>query len=259
MTAGDSALEKASQCDCSSLGTIGDELTQVQTTLRTCLLDIETLRGQQALIICKHEESDELRRGQIDCISERVFQTERELHRATQKQQDAIEKANAAFHARSFEAQQDRQHVANTVAHINKNLEQISQSVLNDTASLTALQHDVAMLRHTTQEQQQHHVDIRMSLQAFQDQIIHVTPIGRFLEAEAKYNLLSKQFNELYSLTMCLNSQMTDAQDELRLLAQKTQPTLGATTVHEVGQQQFYRPLQSLRLRSQKVRIRSFI
>lgn len=189
------------------------------------LEDMDTLRKKQEWMGRRQEEAENTRRGQLDCVSERLYNAEKELRQVQKMQEDAVEKASAAFQKHANEVLQDRQHMTNAISQVNQNFEQVSSEMVQNSAivkgaqnlmnqveadmsqfsynlmsysnTTVALQQDVGSLHATAQEQHQQIQELHLALQAVHDTMTHMTPQTQFLEADSRQRMLSQQLADL--------------------------------------------------------------
>lgn len=77
----------------------------------------------------KQDEADLVRRKQIDCISTRVFEAEKQLSESHHLQDDAIAKANAVFEKHAGQVEQERQNLMSVIGQVNRNFEHLSGEI----------------------------------------------------------------------------------------------------------------------------------
>lgn len=189
------------------------------------LEDVETLRRKQDWIGRRHDEAESTHRGQLDCVSERLYNAEKELRQVQKMQDDAVEKANAAFQKHSNEVLQDRQHMTSAISQVNQNFEQVSSEMVHNSAvvkagqlsvgqmqadleqlsynlmghgsTAMALQQDVGGLHATAQEQHQQIQELHLALQAVHETMKHMTPHTQFLEAETRQRMIAQALADI--------------------------------------------------------------
>mmetsp|Transcript_69028 Transcript_69028/g.161711 ORF Transcript_69028/g.161711 Transcript_69028/m.161711 type:complete len:303 (-) Transcript_69028:50-958(-) len=168
---------------------------------------MESLRKQQAAMEQRHEEGESIRRGQFDCLSQRVFEAEKSQRQVQERTDDAIEKARAAFQKTASDMEHERSNLMCVINQVNQNFEHLSREMaqLMDVVSrgqqeLLHVQQEVVDLR-----EQKSHVDNEMSVcvQKF-DQKLE--------ELQAHHRLEASQFQH------CINMQILEIQRQLRLL-----------------------------------------
>ncbi|CAE7560320.1 unnamed protein product [Symbiodinium sp. CCMP2456] len=168
---------------------------------------MESLRKQQAAMEQRHEEGESIRRGQFDCLSQRVFEAEKSQRQVQERTDDAIEKAQAAFQKTASDMGQERSNLMCVINQVNQNFEHLSRemSQLMDVVSrgqqeLLHVQQEVVDLR-----EHKGNMDTEMSVcvQKF-DQKLE--------ELQADHRLEASQFQH------CVNMQILEIQRQLRLL-----------------------------------------
>mmetsp|Transcript_54167 Transcript_54167/g.128982 ORF Transcript_54167/g.128982 Transcript_54167/m.128982 type:complete len:460 (-) Transcript_54167:23-1402(-) len=147
-------------------------------------VDVEELRRKQERIAQKEDEADKQRRGQLDCLSERVFQVEREVREMKELHKEAIDKAGAAFELRKTEAQQDRQ----TMAKLSHSCEALKQRMSSDNDLFTK---QIESLHRWNQE---HHHQFSQMRQWVDQMAVHEFQAR---EAFAQHQQLSSQMAQL--------------------------------------------------------------
>merc|ERR1719253_2084489 len=66
-----------------------------------CTFDIRNMWKRLDLALRKQEKTDSIRRGQIDSISARIYEAERNMSQVEERQEKALEKASATFRSRT--------------------------------------------------------------------------------------------------------------------------------------------------------------
>mmetsp|Transcript_30534 Transcript_30534/g.84252 ORF Transcript_30534/g.84252 Transcript_30534/m.84252 type:complete len:532 (-) Transcript_30534:117-1712(-) len=204
--------------------------------LDTCLAEIEALKRKHDLMIQKQEGADSVRRGQLDCISERIYQAEKDLRQAQQRQDDAIEKASATFQKHACDVEQERQNLMCVINQVNQNFEHLSSEIAQHGVTMNALEqnmmqlqgtvsqsnvdsrnavmnlgHEMAVLERAVQQQQQRSSELQLlehTVQQQQQQIkdlqtsvqaMHDAMV-HFTEADVRQQALADQFTDLQGL-----------------------------------------------------------
>lgn len=215
--------QKAAEGDCTTLD-------DVILRLSTCCADIDGLRRKLDQVVQKQEDADSVHRGQLDCISERIFEAERNLRQAEERQDDAIEKASATFQKQS----NNLMHVINQV---NRNFEHLSEQIQQQGVTITAFEQTLTQLQASTtqaahdarssmlavetlghevtsleqhqqdvdqegQQYQQRVSDLCINVQALRDAVLLMTPQTQFQEAEARQRLAHEQLEALRGLVV---------------------------------------------------------
>lgn len=204
-------------------------IEDVVKRLEVCFADIEALKKKQDVLVQKHEDADSVRRGQVDCISERIFEAERHLRQAEERQDDAIEKASATFQKQST-------NLMHVISQVNRNFEHLSEQIEQQKASMSGFEQsflqlqaqvaqatrdartaalgaesaaqDLSQLERGVQQQQQEQ-------QALRDALLLTTPHSQFAEAEARQRGLSEQFEALRGLVYDLQAMCHGFEDVL--------------------------------------------
>jgi len=217
------------------VGRCGSEAS-VDARLGSCIADVDSLRKKLEFLSAKLEDSDSVHRGQVSSVSERIFEAEKTLRQAAERQDDAIEKASATFQKQSS----NLMHVINQV---NSNFEHLSQQIAQQGVSLGTFEqsmaqlqatvsqiqsesrmssesfgHDLAALENTVQQQHEaleHDValhsqdigEVQMGLQAVRDTVVRMTPHTQFVEVEARHHSLQEQVEALRELVYGVQAQ----------------------------------------------------
>jgi polyhydroxyalkanoate synthesis regulator phasin len=98
---------------------------------------------KQDAFCAKQEEADSVRRSQIDCISKRVFDAEKQLSEAQQLQDDAIAKANAVFEKHAADVGHAQENLMSVINQVNRNFEHLSSEIAQHGEALQSCQDDV--------------------------------------------------------------------------------------------------------------------
>mmetsp|Transcript_45752 Transcript_45752/g.106226 ORF Transcript_45752/g.106226 Transcript_45752/m.106226 type:complete len:433 (+) Transcript_45752:146-1444(+) len=173
--------------------------------------EVESMRAKQDKLMQAREKDDVAHRAQLECVTERVWKAERELHEAQTRQEDAIEKANAAFKKHAWDVMQDRQHLMLAIDQVNKNFAEVTCTIADNNnqvkamqESLTQFQLDLDQVSHTAYTQsgsmqttQQQLAQLQCTVQAVHDTVMQMTPHSQFVEAGSAQRALAEQCNEL--------------------------------------------------------------
>lgn len=119
--------------------------------------DIDALRRKLESLVQKQEDADVVRRGQLDCISERIYQAEKNLRHSEETQHDAIEKASATFQKHARDTAQDRQNLHRVIDQVNQNFEQVSSEIATNTQTVGTFEQAIQQMQATV-EQMSHDV-----------------------------------------------------------------------------------------------------
>lgn len=95
------------------------------------------LQRKQELLARKHEDAEVLRQGQLQIVSERVYELERRLTMAEREKHNVIDKANAAFQKQHTDVQHDRQNLAASIKQVNDNFDLIWKQLAETQESLS--------------------------------------------------------------------------------------------------------------------------
>jgi predicted nucleic acid-binding Zn-ribbon protein len=205
--------------------------------------DIGQLRRGQEQLSRKHEETEVFRRGQIDSVSERVFQAEKKLRKTEEEQTEAIEKANATFQKHFDEVNKDRHNLMSAITQVNQNFERVSvdmceqrasmatvqqglgqlqqniewlaNDVNNKGVSIAAMQQTLSLLDSTLQAQNLQIQELQVSTKVLRDTVIQATPQSSFAEAEERHRRLADNFAEVQNRVAELAVQMAKVDSDL--------------------------------------------
>jgi hypothetical protein len=124
-----------------------EERAEYHELLNKCFASIDALQVKMDQITEKQNEADSVRRGQLNCMSERIFQVEKVLEQSRQTQEDAIDKANAVFQKNSYEVSQDRQHLMCAISQVNQNFEEVSCEMSQNSAIVKTTQQGFSQIQ----------------------------------------------------------------------------------------------------------------
>lgn len=185
------------------------EAQDLAKLLETCVADIEELRRKQELMISKQDGADSVRRGQLDCISERIYQAEKNIRQAEERQHDAIEKASATFQKHACDVEQERQNLMCVIGQVNQNFEHISNEIAQHGFSISALEQNIAQLQGSVS---QGSVDSRNSVIALHNDL------GVLQQDLQQHRQQSGDIHLLEHAIKLQQQQMTDVQATLTAL-----------------------------------------
>lgn len=181
------------------------ETTCAEQRLKICEADVETLKKKIEGVLGKIEESDTVRRGQVECISERVYDAEKNLRQAEERQDEAIEKASATFQKQSS----DLMHVINQV---NTNFDHLTLQSKQQGVALENLKERVSQLQASTakttadfgrsmESVNQDCVSLEQNMheqnQALRDMVMRMVPPAKFNEMQTLQRSLEEQLERL--------------------------------------------------------------
>mmetsp|Transcript_32758 Transcript_32758/g.101550 ORF Transcript_32758/g.101550 Transcript_32758/m.101550 type:complete len:464 (-) Transcript_32758:90-1481(-) len=129
--------------------------------LDACMASIEELRRKQEQMVQRQEAADSVRRGQLDCMSERIFEAEKNLRQAEERQHDAIEKASATFQKHASDVEQERQNLMCVIGQVNQNFEHVSSEIARHGFTIGSLEQNIAQIQGSIT---QANMDLRGSL-----------------------------------------------------------------------------------------------
>eukprot|EP00440_Ansanella_granifera_P058892 gb/GFBE01063835.1/.p1 GENE.gb/GFBE01063835.1/~~gb/GFBE01063835.1/.p1 ORF type:complete len:454 (+),score=89.07 gb/GFBE01063835.1/:1-1362(+) len=110
--------------------------------------EIAQVRKRQEQAIQKQEDAEVVRRGQLECLSERVYEAEKTQRQVQERTDTAIEKARAAFQKTSADLEQERTNLMSVITQVNQNFEHLSGELAalssNVTQELAQLQEAIS-------------------------------------------------------------------------------------------------------------------
>jgi predicted nucleic acid-binding Zn-ribbon protein len=98
-----------------------------------CTFDIRNMWKRLDLALRKQEKTDSIRRGQIDSISARIYEAERNMSQVEERQEKALEKASSTF-------QKQNANLVRVVGQVNMNFEQLSAEIDRQSARLRTVE-----------------------------------------------------------------------------------------------------------------------
>lgn len=236
---------------------LGDAVSHLQNELdfsrqvEQYRAELDVLQRKQEQMDKRQKDADEVRRGQLDSLSERIYQVEKDLSAAKQQQEEAIDKANAAFQMHSYEVQRDRQALMNLIGQINDKFEDVRQELSQqgmavqatqqsfadlqqelqttmwdtrgDQAAMASLRQDVTWLQQKVNEQQDSLNEAQMSAEAAEE--LDSTHTEKFSEMSDKLRTLSGRMSETEQALQAMKPQLVelsrrDGQEEVHHVSQ---------------------------------------
>lgn len=143
-------------------------LEDMQHQLDRLLAEVARLTRRQDYMGQKHEEAEVVHRGQIDCISERIYQAEKNLRQTEERQDDAIAKAGTAFQKHACDMEQERQNLMCVITQVNQNFDHLSSEIGLHTGSIRSLQDNSVQLEQALVESRHHGVSLAVLGQEMQ-------------------------------------------------------------------------------------------
>jgi len=213
-------------------------LRDVASRLNSCFAECEFLKK----VATKLEDSESVRRGQLDCISERIYLAERNLRQAEERQDEAIEKASATFQKQSSnlmhvinQVNSNFEHLSQQIATHGGTLSQVSAESRSASMAVESLSQDFAAFDKkkgsSGDGQAQEHAisELQIGLQALRESVVRMTPHTQFSEAEARQRSLSDRLDALQKLVheaqaqqRIVHDQLGSIQDQVGRLAAQT-------------------------------------
>eukprot|EP00930_Biecheleria_cincta_P101057 TRINITY_DN9268_c0_g3_i2.p1 TRINITY_DN9268_c0_g3~~TRINITY_DN9268_c0_g3_i2.p1 ORF type:complete len:509 (-),score=105.64 TRINITY_DN9268_c0_g3_i2:88-1614(-) len=118
--------------------------------------EMASMRKRQEVTSQRQEEAETIRRGQIDCISERVYEAEKTQRNVQERTDEAIEKARVAFQKTAADMEHERSNLMCVITQVNQNFEHLSGELAQVSEELSRLSGTVLQ---TQQEIAQLHED----------------------------------------------------------------------------------------------------
>ncbi|CAE8733394.1 unnamed protein product [Polarella glacialis] len=131
--------------------------------------EVSTLKKRQDQWAEKSDDSDAVRRGQLDCFSERLFQAEKTLRLTEERSDDAIEKARAAFMKTSSDMEQERSNLMCVITQVNQNFEHLSGELAQLTDTVTCIRQELTQTQQVVAQ-----LDSHSELVALSNEVAHL-------------------------------------------------------------------------------------
>ncbi|CAK9085518.1 unnamed protein product [Durusdinium trenchii] len=131
-----------------------DESKGVDVVNRIEVLESELLqlKKRQEAMEQKHLDVEAIRRGQLDCLSERVYEAEKTQRQVQERTDDAIEKARAAFQKTASDMEHERANLMCVINQVNQNFEHLSREMAQLSDHVTRTQQDLLQLQQEVAE-----------------------------------------------------------------------------------------------------------
>eukprot|EP00913_Durusdinium_trenchii_P034858 g32606.t1 len=134
-----------------------DESKGVDVVNRIEVLESELLqlKKRQEAMEQKHLDVEAIRRGQLDCLSERVYEAEKTQRQVQERTDDAIEKARAAFQKTASDMEHERANLMCVINQVNQNFEHLSREMaqLSDHEHHGGHLHEIRESQHSLSQQ----------------------------------------------------------------------------------------------------------
>eukprot|EP00931_Biecheleriopsis_adriatica_P089898 TRINITY_DN63970_c0_g1_i1.p1 TRINITY_DN63970_c0_g1~~TRINITY_DN63970_c0_g1_i1.p1 ORF type:complete len:380 (+),score=81.09 TRINITY_DN63970_c0_g1_i1:130-1140(+) len=141
----------------SSHGNSSNDVSMLLPRIKALEEEVAKLSKQQEVASQKIDEAETIHRGQLDCISERVFEAEKMQRMVQERTDDAIEKAAAAFQKTASNMEQERSNLMSVISQANKNfnhlsseLEQLTDRINHMGQELVQTQEEIALGANST-------------------------------------------------------------------------------------------------------------
>jgi len=191
-----------------------EEPAEYHDLLNKCFASIDALQAKMDQITEKQNEADSVRRAQLNCISERIFQVEKTVEQSRQTQEDAIDKANAVFQKNSYEVSQDRQHLMCAISQVNQNFEEVSCEMSRNTAIVSTTQQGFSQIQVEFERVSQSSGSIAASVAALQQEFLKLQQDTQ--DGKASYRKLADQFAETRERVAHFTTELGKVQKELQ-------------------------------------------
>mmetsp|Transcript_833 Transcript_833/g.2376 ORF Transcript_833/g.2376 Transcript_833/m.2376 type:complete len:436 (-) Transcript_833:93-1400(-) len=191
-----------------------EEPAEYHDLLNKCFASIDALQAKMDQITEKQNEADSVRRAQLNCISERIFQVEKTVEQSRQTQEDAIDKANAVFQKNSYEVSQDRQHLMCAISQVNQNFEEVSCEMSRNTAIVSTTQQGFSQIQVEFERVSQSSGSIAASVVALQQEFLKLQQDAQ--DGKASYRKLADQLAETRERVAHFTTELGKVQKELQ-------------------------------------------
>lgn len=114
--------------------------------------ELSFLRKRQDVLEQKHQDVEAVRRGQLDCLSERVYEAEKMQRQVQERTDDAIEKARAAFQKTASDMEHERINLMSVITQVNQNFEHLSREMAGVSDLVGRTQQDLIHLQQDVAE-----------------------------------------------------------------------------------------------------------
>mmetsp|Transcript_37121 Transcript_37121/g.57577 ORF Transcript_37121/g.57577 Transcript_37121/m.57577 type:complete len:410 (-) Transcript_37121:86-1315(-) len=144
------------QQSANSSGDMDGIIDEIRRRLDKCSADICALQSkqddmfsqQQISFKKRQDELDVKHRNQIDCISDRIFDAEKQLSEAQKRQDEALRAANAAF-------ENERENLMSVIGQVNRNFDHLTSELANNSSEVKGMELKMDMLERTLEAQTQ--------------------------------------------------------------------------------------------------------
>jgi len=185
----------------------------IMERLEECSNSVKELQRKQDYDTNKIEEADTVRRNQIQCISNRVFEAEKQLSESSQLQDDAIAKAQAVFTKHAEEVEQERQNLMSVIGQVNRNFEHLSGEIAQHGNASKGVQHQMMQLEMTSEQTSR---DVESLSHELRNQSSFVSAVNSSMAG------FQQELQDLQDLTNDFQIQSKD----LRIKVQETESSL---------------------------------
>lgn len=114
--------------------------------------ELSFLRKRQDVLEQEHQDVEAVRRGQLDCLSERVYEAEKMQRQVQERTDDAIEKARAAFQKTASDMEHERINLMSVITQVNQNFEHLSREMAGVSDLVGRTQQDLIHLQQDVAE-----------------------------------------------------------------------------------------------------------
>ncbi|CAJ1377937.1 unnamed protein product [Effrenium voratum] len=98
------------------------------------------------------DDQEAVRRGQLDCLSERIYQAEKTQRQVQERTDDAIEKARGAFQKTASDMEHERANLMCVITQVNTNFEHLSRELSQLSDHVTRTQQELLQLQQEVAE-----------------------------------------------------------------------------------------------------------
>ncbi|CAE6972669.1 unnamed protein product [Symbiodinium natans] len=183
------------------LGTGRDDVIERIEALEAA---VASVRKRQVAMEQKHEEGESIRRGQLDCLSQRVFEAEKTQRQVQERTDDAISKAGAAFQKTASNMEQERSNLMCVINQVNQNFEHLSRELSQMTDVVSRGQQELLHVQQEVVDLRQQDVEMSQRVQRLEELQDH--------RLEALTQRINMQILEIQrQLAPLVNSEMANA------------------------------------------------
>lgn len=197
--------------------------------------ELAGLRKRQDSLGKKQEDADQRHRGQLESVTNRVFQVETDLRGLQQREAEAIDKVGAAMQVLNVKMQQNSQTTAQVAGHVSETADRLGQDVQGLDRTVRCVQQELAALKHSLPQvqdmkalqrmcqdlAQRHDTEMRRSAQTLQEAMQGMVTRKEVADAVSQLEVMSQKVADLAG-------KMDNGMVELTQLASQVRRVAGA-------------------------------